>query len=1219
MNSTTVLNPLEVPLWGSALIEASAGTGKTWTIAALYLRLILGHGSETVSRRPLQPQEILIMTFTRAATMELSDRIRTRLLEAAQCFRQEKTPDSADIFLSRLLADYPDTTVRKVAAYRLAMAAEAMDEAAVFTIDAWCQRMLREHAFDSGSLFDEELEPDEQAIRDDAIRDYWREQVYPLQGEALEVFLGICPNIGALTTLVTPLLQRDHAWVQQASIPLAARLTQAAQDRQQQLAGIKTGWENKAQALQDWFTQMRADPQKPLDGRKTQERHIAVWIAGLVNWSLDAQAHYPDISDSAWTRLCPEGLRDACKNNPDIPLPPESQELEHLKSALDVLPGLRQPIAEHAGDWVQKRLHHLKRQAGTFGFADQLQRLDQALHGRNGDQLRARILQQYPAVLIDEFQDTSPIQYRIFSKLYAPVQNDPETLLMFIGDPKQSIYGFRGADIESYLRAREATAGRHYALSTNYRSTTDLVSAVNQIFLQAEGTGSASGYPQGAFQYRKEGQNPLPFIPVTAKGRTEALVQDSGPIAAMTLWVSESSLNNDGYRQLFAERCAEEIVTLLNDPKAGFQAKDTSDKIPLRPADIAILVRTGTEAEVVRQALQKRGVASVYLSDKESVFHSAEAQDFWRWMVAVANPLDLRAARAAVATPVIGLSLAELDTLARDDRAWEARVEQLKALHSVWQRQGILALLRRTLQDFDLPARLLAQARGERILTNLLHLGELLQSASAQAEGEQALIRWLGEHLAEAYAQSEDQVVRLESDADLVQVITIHKSKGLEYPLVFLPFACSHRPITAKNQSFYAYIDSSGQACIDFDKTEAARERADAARLQEDLRLLYVATTRARHALWLGISALHSRSESNQTLQHSAMGYLLAGGAHIGPERLRERIAAVSAGLPQIPIESVAEPIAQTLLKRREISPKLEDAPVYQGSFDRSWGIASFSSVVRDIEPDIPSIPQHLSQKDVLFDPIDDTVAATEDAPWHRFPRGALPGNFLHEQLQWLGNEGFHLVHRDSFAVQLAQRCKSQGWEHRQEDTIDWLREVAITPLPPLQAALTDIPQVLAEMEFWFPAERLPTRYLDDLCQIHVLPGKPRPALPERNLHGMLRGFMDLVFEHEQRYWVLDYKSNALGSRDADYTQEAFEDAVLSHRYDVQSTLYQLALHRLLRHRLGSRYDPEQHLGGTIFLFLRGIQGPERGCLSVPAQWDLVKTLDTALQEETPL
>ena len=351
-----------------------------------------------------------------------------------------------------------------------------------------------------------------------------------------------------------------------------------------------------------------------------------------------------------------------------------------------------------------------------------------------------------------------------------------------IGDPKQSIYGFRGADIYSYLKARAATEGRHYALSINYRSTQALVNAVNHGFAHAE-----AQQVGGAFQLKNEsGHNPLPFVAVEAKGRTEKWVSSAGDMPAITLVHELDMLSSGVSRKRFAARCAEQIATWLNDARNGFaQADGTLQR--LRPQDIAVLVPTGIEALAVQRALQMRQITSVFLSDKDSVYQSDEARDLVHWLRAVAAPQDASLVRAGLALASVGLPLAELMRLATDDEAFDAQVEALRQLRQTWQIQGVLAMLRQTLHRFGLAARWLAQSGGERSLTHFLHLAELLQNASSDLEGEQALIRWLLNQIAENTPQSEDQVVRLESDADLVKIVTIHASKGLEYPVVCVP------------------------------------------------------------------------------------------------------------------------------------------------------------------------------------------------------------------------------------------------------------------------------------------------------------------------------------------------------------------------------------------------------------------------------------------------
>ncbi|HAT29855.1 MAG TPA: exodeoxyribonuclease V subunit beta, partial [Janthinobacterium sp.] len=730
--SGQLLDPLTFPLHGTRLIEASAGTGKTWTIAALYLRLVLGHsghGGADGFGRALLPAEILVMTFTRAATRELSTRVRERLLEAAAYFR-EPAADGADAFLDALLEAYPGHGERQRAAHRLMLAAETMDEAAIFTIDAWCQRMLREHAFDSGSLFDEELVSDEQALFEDAAHDYWRQQVYPLNAGALAPLLACWPDVAVLKRSVRELARRAELLEGGGDASLAALIARVQKEQGAQLLLLKDGWAERADRMEQWIGGQREGAPKCFNGVKMKPETLVKWFSGLRAWARDPQLLRPDIGEKAWSRLTPEGIEDAFAKGHGAAVPDDFEATAALAAALALIAPLEHALYTHAALAIAGRMDELKRRARQFGFADLLERLRAALLGQNGAALRQRIVDQYPLAMVDEFQDTAPGQYQIFDLLYRVADNAAERGLFLIGDPKQSIYGFRGADINSYLAARAATAGRHYQLGTNYRSTGTLVEAVNRLFLHAEGHGEGAlrqpGFAAGAFRYRRGELNPLPFDAVGAQGRGERLMAGDGPLAALTIACSASEeLKGDAYRDFFAQHCAEHIVGLLNDPGAGFEGKDGFAR--LQPADIAVLVRDRREAAAIRKALQRRKVASVYLSDKDSVVDSDEAADVLRWLQALANPLDGALARAAFATATIGLGLAELARLSSDELEWERRVEQLKGLHLVWQRQGVLAMLRRFIHELSLPATLLREAGGERRLTNLLHLAELLQ------------------------------------------------------------------------------------------------------------------------------------------------------------------------------------------------------------------------------------------------------------------------------------------------------------------------------------------------------------------------------------------------------------------------------------------------------------------------------------------------------------
>ncbi|MGC5703475.1 exodeoxyribonuclease V subunit beta [Pseudomonas sp. NFXW11] len=1204
---------LAFPLRGSQLIEASAGTGKTFTISALYLRLVLGHGGESAGfGRELLPPQILVVTFTDAATKELRERIRTRLAEAARYFRDETlAPDS---LLVELREHYPSEQWA-ACANRLDIAAQWMDEAAVSTIHSWCQRMLREHAFDSGSLFTQTLETDHSDLLGQVLRDYWRLFCYPMQGEVLNWVRSHWVGPAELLPRVRALFGSQ---ARGQSLQGPSELIEAClQERREALLQLKAPWEQWAEQLRQICLQGVAS--KSVDGRKLQARYFEPWFDKISAWAQDPSVEQLDIG-TGFARLTPEGMSEAWKG--DAPQHPGLDAMARLKASLDALPSPDAAVLQHAAQWVGERFEEEKRRRAEMGFDDMLLRLDSALQDDGGERLASLIREQFPIALIDEFQDTDPVQYRIFESIYRIEDNDPGTGLFLIGDPKQAIYAFRGADIYTYLRARQATHGRLHTLGTNFRSSQAMVSAVNHVFQLAEQRPAGSG----AFMFRQDdGENPVPFLAVAAQGRKERLHIDGQAVAALNVWQlpSEQPLSGALYRQQLAAACASAIVELLNggqQGRSGF-ARDQQPLKGLLPADIAILVRDGKEAQAIRGELAARGVRSVYLSDKDSVFAAQEARDLLVWLKACAEPDVERPLRAALASLTLNLSLQELERLNQDELAWEARVMQFREYRSIWRHQGVLPMLRRLLHDFQLPQALMARSDGERVLTNLLHLSELLQQNAAELDGEQALIRHLAEHLAQSGQAGEEQILRLESDEQLVKVVTIHKSKGLEYPLVFLPFICSSKPVDGSRLPLH-YHDAAGKAQISLRPTPELIAQADQERLAEDLRLLYVALTRAQHACWLGVADLKRGNHNSSVLHLAALGYLLGGGMPLDESTgLRRWLLDLQQGCEAIAISDMPQADDQRFYPPRNDASLL--APLIPARrAAENWWIASYSALrISDSlgagSTEAPENPQ--AQKlfdDERLDPEAPREVLASGGDIHRFPRGPNPGTFLHGLLEWAGEEGFTAA-PEVIEDAVARRCNRRGWQGWIPTLSDWLQHLLQVPLPVAEGqppvVLGQLRQYRVEMEFWFASHKVDVLKLDQRVREQTHQGAPRVTAEPVQLNGMFKGFIDLTFEHQGRYYVADYKSNWLGADDAAYTEQAMQQSILDNRYDLQYVLYLLALHRQLKARLAD-YDYDRHIGGALYLFLRGSRAASRGAYFTRPPRQLIESLDRLFQ-----
>ncbi|WP_421159270.1 exodeoxyribonuclease V subunit beta [Aeromonas dhakensis] len=1181
------LNTLRFPLHGERLIEASAGTGKTYTIAGLYLRLLLGHGplieegedagQPSAHERPLSVTEILVVTFTEAATAELRGRIRGRIHEARLAFMRGQ---SGDALLAQLLAEVED---HELAARRLLAAERQMDEAAVFTIHGFCQRMLKQNAFESGALFETEFLTDDSQLRLQAVSDYWRAEFYPVDKTLASAVRALWPSPAAL-------LREMNGWLDNSELemrPPAGDETLAAR-HQAAMARIEA-------VKREWLAQVD-EIRRQTDGQISRYtgKNYEGWLAKIADWAQDEASGYAIPKELE--RFGQPVLEANLKKGGDVPTLPLFSEIDELLASR---PGIRDLILQRAAVVVRSRMQASKRQAHQLSFDDLLKDLDGALGSPLGERLCERIRATYRVAMIDEFQDTDPQQYRIFHRLYGGHQ---DTALLMIGDPKQAIYGFRGADIFTYIQARRNVSA-HYTLGRNWRSSGALVAAVNGLFERAK----------DPFIYEAD----IPFLPVEAQGKSKALRLDGEAAPVLHCWQlsGQPTFNRGDYQSKMARATAAEIHRLLTLAREG---KALIGSEPVKAGDIAVLVRTGAEGKLVQQELARLAIASVYLSNRESVLEQVEAREILLILHACQNPSEERSLRAALATGLFDLDAKALDELASDERAWESAVQEFMEYRKVWHKRGVLAMLRALLHRRNLASSLLASPYGERRLTNFLHLGELLQQVSSELDGEYALLRWLGEAVNRQSGQDAEQILRLESERKLVQIVTIHKSKGLEYPLVFLPFICSHR--SADTPLYHEADEAGNRTILDLTGAEDSLAEADKERLAEDLRLLYVALTRGVYATWLGLAPVRSgNGKSEKTdLHQTAIGYLLQKGEEGDAVTLATALSALAEDLPGV---AVGEP---SLTRPAPLPPEKEqlDEPRvrrFGGTLERDWWISSYSGLAAQ---------GHGHSKGVLANPGFDDEVVTEAAALaaeepvqalqpsiFTFPKGARPGTLLHSLFETID---FESAAGDSLAQHIATLLAQDGFDESWAQVLQQQVEAVLdTPLEtgfsePVRLRDLAPERKQVELEFFLPMGRVTAQALTALCQQHDPLSRDNKPLSFATVQGMLKGFIDLVFEWQGRWYLLDYKSNHLGMSLADYSRPALEQAMVEHRYDLQYQLYSLALHRLLTLRLPG-YDFDQHFGGVFYLFLRGM--PQGGIFHTRPSRELVQGLDRLFSE----
>jgi exodeoxyribonuclease V beta subunit len=1179
------LDAQTVPLVGTNLIEASAGTGKTWTISWLYLRLIAVEG--------LKVDQVLVVTYTEAATAELRDRIRKRLAEALAVLEGRSRVGDYQALLSEVPL--------MQACERLQLALVSFDEAAVFTIHGFCKRMLTDNAFEARLPFQQELLANEDALLTELTDQFWYQhflqpdalhlallQQYALTPDKLlqdvkkfigkaylrEVMKGVDQTHFAIVrqTYQQQFLECRHLW--QTEFASIRALFQAAFATKTLHAGSypPKNFDDWCEIINQLFVQQKLNA----DALKVLEKFSAVNLQAKVNKGKAAPSH---AFFEAVTALL------IAYREQQAPLP---QALESLRLQL-----LR---------YLRRELPKRKQQLGVLTFDDLLSHLQAAL--RTHPLLAQRLADQYQAALIDEFQDTDPIQYDIFAHIY---RGNPQARVFFVGDPKQAIYGFRGADIYTYLKAAKETAtlGSQYTLEKNFRSHSALLTALNHLF--------------------KQSRNPfLSEIAYTAveAGQDQATLQTNDARKAIRWWDWDrlehhpASLIEDN----LASAVADDIATLLNDAQQGLA---TIGARAVESRDIAVLVRTGKQGDKIKQALLERGIASVQKT-RESIFCTREAHELRTLLRAVAEPGNEVALRQALVTELLGYNAAQLLALDEDTHALETELEAFHQWHQLWHAQGFMPMFRHFMQQRRRYAHLLALADGERRLTNFLHLAELIHTESRlQGHGMHALIRWLQQR-ADAAADDETHQLRLESDENLVQIVTIHKSKGLEYGIVYCPYLWNESIRT--DTWFSSYDDSNGDSYLQAtqlaDDAELARYRQAAK--AENLRLLYVALTRAKYHCTIAlVSGRIDRFDYYSALgwllfgelpQHAGiLGQLLKGGMQVETRQT----------LMQEHMQGLVEASAQTM--SYESLPMWAEPVRYQPTLhQQAWQVRQYQHRLPFV-PKVGSFSGLTSGKDDEKPDYDVLVLSTPTtvlpAPQREaFPRGTQAGSCLHKMLEDLDFTQSITAQSETVLLPALQRHGLAAQWLNAAETL--LSNTLQTPLLADGLRLADLPkaQRLDELEFFFPVQQLALKPLQHLLHQH-LPAQWQAIhaaidkLKFNTLTGYMKGFVDLIFEHEGRYYIVDYKSNALGETLADYTAPAMQQAMADHHYYLQYLIYCLALHRYLRQRLAD-YAWETHSGGVLYLFLRGMTPTQvaSGAFCHQPNVQLISALDTLMQ-----
>lgn len=1301
------LDVCTIPLNHSAMIDASAGTGKTYTITYLVLRLLLGSGGAFGFGRPLPLEQLLIVTFTRAAASDLRERIREKIRISRKAFEEVaagQDPDGLEPQLKVLISELTtgdDPEGRALLCARLLQRAErGIDDAAISTIHSFANSSLNQiYSFEAGRAFEVEL-ADEEGIRDLRERarlEVWRDLFYPnedLARQLLSVISISSPEELSDFTQVLSKVRLSHSEKGVTSVlgyavtgqefesfskgrsasEVKRQLYERAHQSAEMIASYKqelqNAWEQchsffASYSSFDEFKAQRSDPLGKLTLLKGSEPFVSALFVSdepsLEDLSARLNGSYSSFEDFSQgffgKRFCQTVSKLAEEERQLI------EDFEcHVYSIYrpvcllhDLLATERMLCCTLIAILIEHRLDELCVKYGKLTQDGLLFALDQALHDPKRGETFAKVLRsRYPVAMIDEFQDTDPVQFSIFHTLYLK-RSSHNSLCFLIGDPKQSIYAFRNADIHSYsiakaeLEKRSGGSGS-YTLDTNYRSSVGIVEGVNCIF---------SGFPERSINEDPFFDHEIGYTRVKASlsqrngqeisGKWRLFMDDEQGVSPGTRVYFDHAILSDSqgkpstkksYRSKISECAAQVIVHCL---KHGMLEDKEGQRRRVRPSDIAVLVRNYNQFRAISSALSRYKLAAVYYSDRSSVvqdpdsnFFSEAALSMLTLMEAISDYSSQGKVLKLMGTPLSCLSGEEFSSVAVKGDHLEKETEILRECMGVWLNFGFLSAFTLWMRRHDTMSRLLSFEGGERKLTDYLQIAELMQEKHGEIYGVQAQLHYYRKFISgQATEISQDAVRRrLESEREQIKIYTIYKSKGLEFPLVFLPFLWgknSGNPNSSKQNIsitlppvFYSQEKQRRMLALK-DPDGSIKNLNDLEKKREDMRLLYVALTRACAANFIFINHEHIAPPQALTWELTKC---------LGPEKpdfasLKQLFETAQPHFTCIDWIRTPESLIPIETTGGADDSILECSTLPIGAVCSNFTVSSYSAVTSGLHDSASS-----ESSDTLGDVTEDKLQPRHiDSPdCFSFPAGTAPGSFLHEILEKLNFAALADLEHDLGASLFSEiRYKQwhalyESWYRRSqregytgvitppdELTIDtlapltsWFKNIVLAKLPRLDNfSLSALKQGdwIPEMDYLLPTAQIQVSAINALCKKsadEVYPAHLELKLHDKQLCGFITGSLDLVFrapmQGQMRYFVADYKSTLLGRNYEDYASDKITASVFDpkNRYDVQYLFYSLALHRFLKSRI-KYYDYERDFGGVFYLYLRGMRADDSG------------------------
>ncbi|CAL4324319.1 exodeoxyribonuclease V subunit beta [Buchnera aphidicola] len=1129
------LDILNISLHGKKVIEASAGTGKTFTIIMLYLRLLLGIDNHTINTRTFSVKEILIVTFTKNMQEELRNRIKKNIYNfRIACIKK----DSKNTFFKELISKITNFNYTNML---LLKAEHQIDQAAIFTIHGFCNHILSIHQYSSNIYLSRKILENTYPLYFQATCDFWRKKSFSLSITISKIISQYWKNPESLLKDILTILKISPKIIKPI-LKEAKTITEYHEELIKIINNFKKIWLTEKGKIVPLI--IHSDINK----RIYHKTNLLKWIKKITIWANENTENYFIPKELNYFKQ--SFLYEKTKTGTI----PKYILFDKIDFFLKTKFSLKEIFLFHALTDIPKILKKEKEKQRYLEFDDLLIFLSNSLKKNNLSQI---ICKKYPVTFIDEFQDTSKLQYSIFKKIY---MKENSYLLILIGDPKQSIYSFRGANIFTYLQSKNEIK-EHYFLDTNWRASNDMNHSINLLFTQHKNPFYLS---QIRFQPTYSGKKDIKF---TINGNNQP---------ALRFFMKQGrNICIDEYQQWIANKCAQSIAEWLEKGRNGKAIiKKENKTVSLQAKDITILVRNKNESEIIKKALSDVNINSYYYSDKKNIYNTIEAKELLWILQSILYPHKEKLLKKAMFTNILQYNINEIENVNKEYDFWSSLIKKFNKYKIIWEKKGIFNMIKKIFTNHIKRNNTYTNSQSNIFI--LLQLAELLQEKSRNITEHNSLIFWLKNKILYSNDNLKKKYIKPFYDKNSIKIVTFYKSKGLEYNITWIPFSINF----FKSKYILYHNKKTLQTIFDLNNNEQKEKKAKIEYLSEDIRLLYVALTRSILHCSIGIAPVikNKKKEKDFTdLHKSALGYIIQSDKIYNSEELLIILKKISSNKC---IELILNFKENKKFKIIEKKHKNTLSVQINKNINHHWCITSYSALKKK---QISKKEKNIISGEFLIK--NKNVIKNKEYNIHNFPKGKIYGTFLHNILK---KQNFKKIDLIWLKTELRKNNLSDKWLSMLSE---WISNISKTPLINNEFYLSklNMQKYIKELEFYLSIKNTITdTKINKLMKFYDSISKSSPNLKFNSITGILTGSIDFVFCWKKKYYFIDYKTNWLGSSYHFYDSKKIKYHMIKNRYDLQYQLYSLALHRYLQQKI-KNYQFNLHFGGIFFWFLRAI------------------------------